>query len=134
MKRLQVFDPPMCCPGGVCGPTVDLKLPQFAADIDWLKSCGVDVERHNLAQEPRAFVEHELVRTALAQQGEACLPLILVDGAVAFQGAYPSRDELAACVLPGSAHGDPLQSRSMDALKIASCCPPGETGSSGKCC
>jgi arsenite-transporting ATPase len=28
---LQVFDPAMCCSTGVCGPSVDAKLVQFAA-------------------------------------------------------------------------------------------------------
>ena len=26
MKKLEVFDPAMCCSTGVCGPTVDPKL------------------------------------------------------------------------------------------------------------
>ena len=31
MTHLQVFDPPMCCSTGVCGPQVDPELPRFAA-------------------------------------------------------------------------------------------------------
>ena len=27
--KLEVFDPPMCCSSGVCGPKVDKKLVQF---------------------------------------------------------------------------------------------------------
>ena len=49
-QTLQVFDPAMCCSTGVCGPEVDTKLVQFAADLDWLKSQGVIVQRHNLSQ------------------------------------------------------------------------------------
>ena len=47
MVVLQVFDPPMCCSTGACGPNVNPALTQFAADIDWLKSQGVRVERFN---------------------------------------------------------------------------------------
>ncbi len=36
MKRIEVSDPAMCCPTGVCGPNVDPKLVQFAADLDSL--------------------------------------------------------------------------------------------------
>src|SRR5215472_14279834 len=92
---LQVFDPAMCCSTGVCGPDVDPKLVQFAADLDWLKSEGVIVQRHNLSQNPAAFVETEAVRTALADKGEAALPLVLVNGKVAVTGRYPDRQELA---------------------------------------
>ena len=33
---LTVFDPALCCTTGVCGPTVDLELARFAADVQWL--------------------------------------------------------------------------------------------------
>ena len=33
MTQLEVFDPPMCCTSGVCGPEVDPLLAAFAADI-----------------------------------------------------------------------------------------------------
>ena len=50
MTRLQVFDGPMCCSTGVCGPTVDPRLAQVAADLEWLKTQGVQVERFNLCK------------------------------------------------------------------------------------
>jgi AhpD family alkylhydroperoxidase len=96
MTRLQVFDPPMCCATGVCGPNVDQQLPRFAADLQWLADQGVRVERHNLAREPRAFVGSAVVKQALVAEGEGCLPLILVDGQIVSRQRYPSRDELAA--------------------------------------
>ncbi len=65
MTGVQVFDPPMCCSTGICGPYVDPQLVRFAADLDWLKSQGVSVERFNLAQQPGAFVEDVEVKTAL---------------------------------------------------------------------
>jgi hypothetical protein len=95
MTRIDVFDPPMCCSSGVCGPGVDPLLAAFAADVDWLTSQGVSVTRHNLAQEPQAFVTNRLVQDALQRDGDACLPLVLVNGEVAGTGAYPRREELA---------------------------------------
>jgi len=92
---IQVFDPPMCCSTGVCGPEVDTKLVQFAADLDWLKSEGVVVQRYNLSQNPAAFVDNELVSATLAAQGEPALPILLVNGKVALTGRYPERSELA---------------------------------------
>lgn len=37
MTKCEVFDPPMCCSSGVCGPKVDPKLPRFASDLEWVK-------------------------------------------------------------------------------------------------
>lgn len=95
MKTLKVFDPPMCCSTGVCGPDVDPALVRFAADLKWLESQGVAVERFNLAQSPMAFAEDDLVRSWLTDKGEAALPLVIVEGKVVASGFYPTRDELA---------------------------------------
>jgi len=93
--KIQVFDPPMCCSTGVCGPSVDPALVRFAADLDWLKRQGVQVERFGLSQDPAGFVSTPAVKEALAREGNDCLPLTLVDGAVAFKGQYPSRQAMA---------------------------------------
>ena len=95
MPRLDVFDPPMCCPTGLCGPSVDPLLAAFAADAEWLASQGVTVVRHNLAQEPGAFVENAIVSAALRDAGDAALPLLLIDGTIVSRAAYPRRAELA---------------------------------------
>jgi AhpD family alkylhydroperoxidase len=95
MTKLEIFDPPMCCSTGVCGPSVDPSLARFAADLNWLASAGIQVARFNLAQEPRAFATNEVVKVALEAEGNECLPLILVDGRIASRSAYPDREELA---------------------------------------
>jgi len=94
MKRLNIYDPAMCCSTGVCGPTVDPVLVRFAADVKWLQEQGAEVQRFSLSQNPAAFVENELVKTALTEKGEAALPLMLVDGQVLASGHYPERDQL----------------------------------------
>jgi AhpD family alkylhydroperoxidase len=96
MTTVHVFDPPMCCSTGVCGPSVDPQLVRFAADLDWLHSQGITVERFNLSQQTGAFAKDDVVRSALAKHGETALPLVKVDGEVKSSGVYPSRDELAA--------------------------------------
>jgi len=94
-NKLQVFDPPMCCSTGVCGPAVDPVLARFTADFHWLANQGVVVERYNLAQEPMAFAGNGTVKAALAESGNDCLPLILVNGSIVCRGSYPTRKELA---------------------------------------
>jgi len=95
VKQLEIFDPPMCCSTGVCGPNVDPALAQFAADCRWLADQGVRVERYNLAQQPQAYAADETVKAALAEYGNRCLPLVLLDGAIVSKGRYPSRQSLA---------------------------------------
>ena len=95
MKKVEVFDPPMCCSTGVCGPSVDPALVTFASDLHWLANQRIAVQRYNLAQQPQAFAASEVVKTALRQNGNACLPLILLNGAVISKGRYPTRHELA---------------------------------------
>ena len=94
-KKLEVFDPPMCCSTGVCGPKVDPVLVRFAADLRWLANQTVAVERYNLAQQPQAFAASATVRSALKEHGNECLPLILLDGPIVSEGSYPTREELA---------------------------------------
>lgn len=98
MKKVQIYDPPMCCSSGVCGPEVDPTLVRFNADFHWLANQGVTVERYNLAQQPFDFAGNPVVKKALAEDGNACLPLILVDGTIVSKGHYPEREELARFV------------------------------------
>jgi hypothetical protein len=92
---LRVFDPAMCCSTGVCGPSVDPALARFAADVAWLARQGAKVERFNLGTDPAAFAAEPAVKAALAR-GVEVLPLVMVDGRVVSEGAYPSRETLAA--------------------------------------
>jgi hypothetical protein len=95
MIKVQIFDPAMCCSTGVCGPSVDPALPRFAADVEWLKTKGVTVERYNLAREVAAFTSNATVKSTLNAKGAKCLPLILVDGSIVAEGSYPTRSDLA---------------------------------------
>jgi hypothetical protein len=94
--NVQVFDKPMCCSTGICGPQVDQTLVRFASDLDWLRRQGVVVERFNLSQQPREFAQQADVRSALQTKGTDALPIIRVDGRIVCQGTYPSRDLLAS--------------------------------------
>jgi len=95
-KKLEVFDPPMCCSSGVCGPKVDKKLVMFSSALEWLRTQGVEVVRYNPAQRYDAFADNALVTQTINTQGTGCLPLMLVDGGIVSQGVYPAKNELAA--------------------------------------
>lgn len=93
-RAIRVFEPALCCNTGVCGPDVDEALVRFTADLDFLKKKGVDIERHNLANDPSAFATSPAVVSFLKVSGSAGLPLVLVDDVTAVTGRYPDRGEL----------------------------------------
>ena len=126
MPKLQVFDPAMCCSTGVCGPSVDPALAQFASDLEQLKVAGVVVERHNLVQDPAAFVGNAIVSAAIRARS-AALPLVLLDGKIVAEGAYPPRDELFRLVGLAPAAAPKL-------AVTSACCPPPQGTAPKKCC
>ena len=95
IQKLEIYDPPMCCPTGVCGPFVDPALMRFASDIAWLRDQGISVERYNLSQQPDVFAGNKILRKAMEKDGTDCLPMILADGAIVAKGCYPEREVLA---------------------------------------
>ncbi len=126
MPKVQVFDPPMCCSTGVCGPDVDPALVRFAADLEWLKSKGIEVERFNLSQDPAAFVRHAAVADAMRSRNDV-LPLVLVDGQIASFGKYPAREALAALVgleAPRSIYSEAVQELVALGAAVAANCEP----------
>lgn len=138
MTEFRVFDPAMCCSTGICGPSVDPRLVRFAADLDWLKSQGVSVERFNLSQQPAAFAADAAVKRALEALGEAGLPLVKVNGEVKSCGTYPARDELAVWAGLSPSALEPSETKVASAAEGAagkpqaiSCCGPAAASASG---
>lgn len=94
--KLEVFDPPMCCSTGICGDNADPKLVIFASDIEWLKAQGIQVVRHGVSFEPAEFSKNESVKNLLQNEGDGCLPIIVVNNKIKSIASYPSRKKLAA--------------------------------------
>lgn len=91
---MEVYDPAMCCSTGVCGPDVDDDLADFANDLKWLKTEGIEVKRFNLGQEPEVFKNNPMVLSRLQKEGTAVLPIIVVNGEPKSEGGYPDRATL----------------------------------------
>jgi len=95
MSKLEIFDPAMCCSTGVCGPSVDPELLRVSTIVNILNKKRFNVVRHNLSQEPQAFVQNQLVSDLLKTKGSEALPITLLDGKIVKSGSYPSKKELA---------------------------------------
>ena len=128
MKKIQIYDPAMCCSTGVCGPSVDPELVRIARDLDSLKKTGVDVVRFNLGQEPQAFVENAEVGKLLEEQGPDVLPVTVVDGVVVKTERYPTKPELESWLTSDT----PTPVSNQDDNSGGCCC--GGSGNQGTCC
>lgn len=128
MKKIQIFDPALCCSSGVCGTDVDQALVSFSADLNWARQNGLLIERVNLAQQPMAFAENTVVKCLLARSGESALPITLVDGEVAFAGRYPAREDLARWLDTLNTSLPSTETSGATAANTGACC------SGGACC
>ena len=96
--KIEIYDPPMCCPSGLCGPALDPALVKMNDAVLALKKQGVEVERFNLAQQPKAFMENPEVKELIGKNGKKILPVIIVDGNVFKTGGYPVYEELCGAL------------------------------------
>ena len=95
MNKLEIFDPAMCCSTGVCGPGVDPELLRISTIVNILNKKGFEVIRHNLSQEPQAFVKNTLVSELLRSKGVNALPITVLNGKIVKSGSYPLRKEVS---------------------------------------
>ncbi|HMU43034.1 MAG TPA: arsenite efflux transporter metallochaperone ArsD [Ignavibacteriaceae bacterium] len=95
--KIEIFDPPMCCASGLCGPEIDPALLDINEAIIKLKKeldGKVSIERYLLSQQGAKFMQQPEVMKRLQSNGVDILPLTLVDGKVVKEKSYPSYDEL----------------------------------------
>ncbi len=91
---IELFDPPLCCPTGLCGPVLDTTLVDLTEAIAALKAEGRTVLRHQMTTEPQAFLRNRDVYELISQRQLDVLPITIVRGRIAKTDAYPTLDEL----------------------------------------
>ena len=91
---VELFDPPLCCPTGLCGPTLDQTLLDVNEMVLSLKSEGVGVERYQMASHPQVFLKHPDVMRLVRERGMSSFPITVVAGHVIKVGTYPTREEI----------------------------------------
>ncbi len=92
--HVEIFDPPMCCPTGVCGPTIDPALLDVNEMILTLQGEGIAVARYQMASHAQAFVNNREVFHLVREKQLAALPITVVSGRVIKIGAYPTITEV----------------------------------------
>ncbi len=95
---VELFDPPMCCPTGICGPAIDQSLLDVNDMVLQLQGAGVRVERYQMTTSPQAFVNNPEVMRLVREREMAALPITAVDGRVIKSGAYPTLAEVKSAL------------------------------------
>lgn len=93
MKKMIIFDPAMCCSTGVCGPSVDENLIRVSTVINRLKKKDILIERHNLTDNPKIFIDNKEINEMINNEGIDVLPITTVDGEVVKTKEYPTNEE-----------------------------------------
>ncbi len=95
MNKLQIFEPALCCPTGVCGPGVDPELLRITSVINNLKNNGIILDRFNLMNDPQEFVDSKVINDLINEKGVDILPTVILNNEVVKTGSYPTNEEIA---------------------------------------
>lgn len=95
---VEFFDPPMCCPTGLCGPTLDQTLLDLNEMIQTLQRENLRVERYQMTSHPNAFLGNAEVMKLVREKEISALPILVVHGKVIKVGAYPTEGEIRAAL------------------------------------
>jgi hypothetical protein len=107
MKKMQIFEPAMCCPTGLCGVGVDPELLRISAVLNALKKNGVTVDRFNLTDAPMEFIHNQAVNKLINAHGVEKLPVTVVDGEIVITGRYPANEDFISLLqIPASLLGE----------------------------
>ncbi len=107
MKKMQIFEPAMCCSTGLCGVGVNPELLRISTVLNSLKNNGVLVDRFNLTNAPQEFVKNKTVNSFIKEKGVEGLPVIVMDGEIVITGRYPSNEEIVKLLnIPESYTGE----------------------------
>ncbi len=91
---VEFFDPPICCPTDVCGPTIDQTLLDVNEMTMALTSQGFSVARYQMTSHPNAFLGNTEVIKLVREQQMAALPITVVRGKVIKTQTYPILEEV----------------------------------------
>jgi hypothetical protein len=107
MKKMQIFEPAMCCPTGLCGVGVDPELLRISAVLNALKKNGIEIDRFNLTDAPMEFINNKAVNQFINTHSVEELPLTVVDGEIVITGRYPANEDFIQILqIPASLLGE----------------------------
>lgn len=91
--KIVIYDPPMCCSTGVCGPNPDQSLIDLQDTLKKVKKLGVEVERCLITQSPHKFRENPAIIKLIQEKQLKALPITTCNEKIVKTGAYPTFEE-----------------------------------------
>jgi len=91
--KFVIYDPPMCCSTGVCGPNPDQSLIELQDTLAALKTEGIEVGRYIITQSPEKFKENPQVIKLIQEKQLKVLPITTMGGTIVKTGSYPTLEE-----------------------------------------
>ena len=95
--KIEIFDPHMCCPTGLCGPNIDPALLEVNEAILKLQKefdGKVKIQRYLLSQQGPKFMQTKEIMELLKKHGVEVLPITIANGKVVKQKSYPTYEEM----------------------------------------
>ena len=96
--KLEIYDPHMCCPTGLCGPSPDERMLHLSEILKELKRQypKLMIARYMISQQPMRFKQNTSVFSLLQKHGKDVLPIVTFNGGVICKGRYPELNEITA--------------------------------------
>ncbi len=91
---MEIFDPPVCCPTGTCGPTQDQTLLDVSEMVVTLESEGYRIERYQMTTNPEVFLSNPDVMRLVNEKKTNALPITVIRGELVSEGKYITLSEV----------------------------------------
>jgi hypothetical protein len=123
MKKMQIFEPAMCCSTGLCGVGVDPELLRISTVLNSMEKNGVTVERFNLSSAPQEFIMNKVVNNFIKANGVDGLPITVLDGEIIINSRYPKNEEFVKLLnIPMSFIGEQPKVANATITEKGGCC------------
>ncbi|MFZ5969263.1 MAG: arsenite efflux transporter metallochaperone ArsD [Bacillota bacterium] len=93
-----IYEPPMCCTSGVCGPSPDKKLMDLQDTLKRLEKefPEITINRYSMNFNPKEFMKNKEVYEKVKAEKTNALPIITVNDVIVKEKDYLSYEEFAA--------------------------------------
>ncbi len=95
-KELIIFEGPMCCSTGLCGPSPDKELIDINEALKKLAEeyKGLKITRASMSFNPQLFLQTKEIRDLVKENGPGILPITMFNGMVVKKQKYLKYAEL----------------------------------------
>jgi len=95
--KVVIFEGPMCCPSGLCGPVPDpalLGVQDAITEIQREFEGSVEIVRANIITNFKDFLDNWDVYQKITKEGLSALPITKVNGRIIAEREYPKLETL----------------------------------------